>query len=344
MPVSMATADTLAPEEVYAAKRREHQLASNEELQQSERKALRRQKKRVHKRRDDERDGQQKLLAKLAPDSAAAKNLAGAKVERDLAEFKRKGTVSTGSFEKAKKGEKQRSEVRSDFTKSSQFFKKVGENVAAAGTAGGKRKRGPASDDPARTSANSPAPGSVLFLNPQTGLIDVLAPRRRAHAAAVPRTTAPVVLRPLVCTPARPECAPAARAAAGCGVQHALHEPVLRPLAPVPEPGLLPHWRGGCARRGGQKAPQVPRREQHGRPSLHLQQRRERAGQRHHRRVLRLPSLRHGRVSRRPAALQGGSRGRADLPQAAGQAQGARARRRRRRRPSAARRGPRAEP
>jgi hypothetical protein len=44
--------------------------------------------------------------------------------------------------------------VRSDFTKSSQFFKKVGENVAAAGTAGGpKRKRGPASDDPARTSA-----------------------------------------------------------------------------------------------------------------------------------------------------------------------------------------------
>ena len=75
-------------------------------------------------------------------------------VERDLAEFKRKGTVSTGSFEKPKKGEKQRSEVRSDFTKSSQFFKKVGENVAAAGTAGGaKRKRGPASDDPARTSA-----------------------------------------------------------------------------------------------------------------------------------------------------------------------------------------------
>ena len=75
-------------------------------------------------------------------------------MERDLAEAKRKGLVSTGGFEKPKKGERQRSEVRSDFTKSSHFFKAVGENVAAAGTAGGpKRKRGPAADDPARTSA-----------------------------------------------------------------------------------------------------------------------------------------------------------------------------------------------
>merc|ERR1719223_648990 len=154
MPVAVASADTLAPEEVFAAKRREHQLASSEELQQSERKALRRQKKRVQRRRGEEREGQQKLLAKLAPDSAASKHLAAAKVERDLAEAKRKGLVSTGSFEKPKKGERQRSEVPSDFTKSSQFFKAVGENVAAAGTAGGpKRKRGPASDDPARTSA-----------------------------------------------------------------------------------------------------------------------------------------------------------------------------------------------
>ena len=73
-------------------------------------------------------------------------------MERDLAEAKRKGLVSTGSFEKPKKGERQ--QVRSDFTKSSHFFKAVGENVAAAGTAGGpKRKRGPAGDDPARTSA-----------------------------------------------------------------------------------------------------------------------------------------------------------------------------------------------
>ena len=189
MPVAMATADTLAPEEVFAAKRREHQLASSEELQQRERKALRRQKKRMGRRRGEEREGQQKLLATLAPDSAAAKNLAAAKValrvrtrarargrarvgvgvgvgltltltltppqvERDLAEAKRKGLVSTGGFEKPKKGERQRSEVRSDFTKSSHFFKAVGENVAAAGTAGGpKRKRGPAGDDPARTSA-----------------------------------------------------------------------------------------------------------------------------------------------------------------------------------------------
>ena len=76
-------------------------------------------------------------------------------MEQQLAEAKRKGLVSTGVLDKPKKGSAAgKAEVRSDFTKSSQFFKKVNENVAEAGTAGGKRKRGAAgagSEDGART-------------------------------------------------------------------------------------------------------------------------------------------------------------------------------------------------
>ena len=50
MPTTMTTADRLAPEEIYAPRKGERQLAAREELSQDERKAGRRRKKRVRRR------------------------------------------------------------------------------------------------------------------------------------------------------------------------------------------------------------------------------------------------------------------------------------------------------
>ena len=158
-PVAMASSTTLAPEEVFGAKRKDKQLADRDELSQPERKALRQQKKRVRRRQDDEREQQQKLLAKVAPDSSAAKKLEAKQTERELEQAKRKGLITTGVLDKPKKGATAKSggraEARSDYTKSSQFFKKVNDNVAAGGTAGNKRQRmgSTAGEEGERTSA-----------------------------------------------------------------------------------------------------------------------------------------------------------------------------------------------
>ena len=157
-PVAMANSTTLAPEEVFGAKKKDKQLADRDELSQPERKALRQQKKRVRRRQDDEREQQQKLLAKVAPDSAAAKKVEAKQMERELEQAKRKGLVTTGVLDKPKKGAAAkpggRADARSGYTKSSQFFKQVNENVAAGGTAGNKRQRaGSSGDEGERTSA-----------------------------------------------------------------------------------------------------------------------------------------------------------------------------------------------
>lgn len=134
-PSAMASDAALAPEEVYAAKKGDRQLASREELSQQERKALRRRKKRVRKRRTAERDEADQLRAKLQPDSGAAKRLEAKAADKALADAKRKGTVIEGTAADGAKG----NFAGSQFTRSAQFFKNM-QSGAASAAAGLKRR------------------------------------------------------------------------------------------------------------------------------------------------------------------------------------------------------------
>ena len=81
------------------------------------------------------------LQAKLNPDSAAAKRIEARKVDKALADAKRKGTVLTGQPTAAASSNRSGAE----FTKSSKFFANMQSSLAATGMksgAGGKRKRG----------------------------------------------------------------------------------------------------------------------------------------------------------------------------------------------------------
>ena len=133
-PSAMASADGLAPEEVYAARKNTAQLANREELSQEERKALRRRKKRIRKRQGAERDEAEALRAKLSPNSAAAKRIEARKNEQALADAKRKGTVLEGVVSGGGgSGE-------SGFSRSAKFFRGMQENgKEGAGSAGKKR-------------------------------------------------------------------------------------------------------------------------------------------------------------------------------------------------------------
>ena len=133
LPTAHAASSSLAPEEVYGAKRGDACLAEQQELTQRERKALRQKKKRLHKRKEGEKQEQAKLGAALLPESRAAKKLAAAQVEKELADAKRKGTIQSGTLN-AKGG----NAMRTDYTKSTKFFKELAISTAVDGT---KRKR-----------------------------------------------------------------------------------------------------------------------------------------------------------------------------------------------------------
>lgn len=137
-PSTMASAEALAPEEVYAAKRGgAAHLADRSELSQEERKSLRRRDKRIRKRQGTERDEAEQLQAKLSPNSAAAKRLDARKAEAALAEAKRRGAVVEGVLN-GKRG-KASSGGNSGYSRSTQFFGSVQESTQSAGRA---RERG----------------------------------------------------------------------------------------------------------------------------------------------------------------------------------------------------------
>ena len=158
-PLAVATGGAaLAPEEVHAAPKRGG--VANAELSQAERKAQRGKRKRVHKRRSGEREEQSALRATLDPDGATARRREGEKVERELADAKRRGRVKAEPLDKKARaygggggGGGVSAAQGGGYTKSSQFFKtleKQKEGPAAGG--GGKRARGAAGGEEARRS------------------------------------------------------------------------------------------------------------------------------------------------------------------------------------------------
>jgi|TARA_B100000524_G_scaffold324840_1_gene207452 U3 small nucleolar ribonucleoprotein component len=95
IPTAHAASSSLAPEEVYGAKRGDACLAEQQELTQRERKALRQKKKRLHKRKDGEKQEQAKLGAALLPESSAAKKLAAAQVGASTDSLEREEKIPT---------------------------------------------------------------------------------------------------------------------------------------------------------------------------------------------------------------------------------------------------------
>ena len=144
IPTAMASGQTVAPEEVYGAKRG-NALTTRNELSQEERKTERRKKKRVRKRKTAERDAAEATRAKLNPHGAAAKRIQARKDEEALAKAKRNGTVIDGMRPGGGKGGKGGAAAKdgragTQFTRSAQFFR----NLQQAGD-----KRGaPADADP----------------------------------------------------------------------------------------------------------------------------------------------------------------------------------------------------
>lgn len=133
VPTALAASSTLAPEEVYGRKRSDKALADRAELSQGERKALRSKKKRVHKRRTAESAEQRTLRAEAQPGGAAARRQEADRVGEQLAEAKRRGTITSGPLSSGKQRGRSSSKA---------FFSSMqAASQAPGGLAGSKRQR-----------------------------------------------------------------------------------------------------------------------------------------------------------------------------------------------------------
>lgn len=120
--------------QVFAAKRTDASLASQPELAKHERRAARAKGKRIHKRKQAETDEQKRLRAAALPAGSAARRLAADKLEAELKEAKRKGTVAEGPLSAGRGGK--------DYTKSKSFFQGLQAQAdAPGGAAAAKRQR-----------------------------------------------------------------------------------------------------------------------------------------------------------------------------------------------------------
>lgn len=139
MPTAIASSSALAPQEVYGAKRTTTALASKDELAQSERRAVRAKSKRVHKRREAEKTEQRHLRAAALPAGSAARRLEAEKLDAELREAKRKGTVTEGPLSTRGAGGARGGK---DYTKSKNFFQGLqAQAEAPGGIAAAKRQK-----------------------------------------------------------------------------------------------------------------------------------------------------------------------------------------------------------